>query len=516
MSVGSILGALRAKGEGEGVGPVRNGGFIGRLHRDQSGSISIASVFALILLSFLLGLVMNASRQADHRIKLQNAADAAAYSGGIVMARSINTIAFTNHLTADVMALTAFFREARDGHSVPAALEVLDHWRRIAPHLADSEFPKFAQLGSEIPAKVDIETRMVQDWSVWALAMSESMLPVLEAILNDEAIPNFQRDLVVNTPRILQAAVDQVVQRHVRAWPYAARARAVVWRSLGSPIDGPDEAVLRSVPVVDPVLDPTEDPEREWAEARGTRDALARIYLTEWNDESLRAFDRYGRMSRFADLWRSFTCGQLERLIEENRDRNLPLRMRRPGEVLVADLAPEERDFAFVAVVYAAPLTDRVPRIFSNPMVADQIAFAQTHVFVSRARLRSSPILHLFDGSFRLVEDRHLGGMPRDFAFDQPLGAAVRSARADQAIYDQFDRTEGIHEYANWRWGVRREGSHAADAFSQNWRTQLVPATATRLNLILGSVPAIDDRSEVVPPALIEMVPADLHRLTHH
>ncbi|MDP7377414.1 MAG: pilus assembly protein TadG-related protein, partial [Pirellulaceae bacterium] len=51
------------------------------LNSDESGSISLASVFALVLLAYLLGLVMNSARQADQRVKLQNAADAAAHSG---------------------------------------------------------------------------------------------------------------------------------------------------------------------------------------------------------------------------------------------------------------------------------------------------------------------------------------------------------------------------------------------------------------------------------------------------
>ena len=196
-----------------------------RLAADERGSISLASVFALILLSFVLGLVMNSTRQADQRIKLQNAADSAARSGGTLFARSLNTIAFTNHLTADVLALTAFFREARDGHSTELALETLDHWRRIAPHLSSSEFPKFGRLGDEIPAKVDIEERMVRIYVQWAAAMSESMLPVLESILDEEAIPAFQRDLVIHTPRLLQGTVDEIVQRHQQGMSGRAIAR---------------------------------------------------------------------------------------------------------------------------------------------------------------------------------------------------------------------------------------------------------------------------------------------------
>ena len=43
---------------------------------------------------------------------------------------------------------------------------------------------------------------------------------------------------------------------------------------------------------------------------------LAHRYLNDWNNRVLRGFDRYAKMSQFAGLWRSFTCGYLERPAE--------------------------------------------------------------------------------------------------------------------------------------------------------------------------------------------------------
>ena len=82
------------------------------LHRDERGVISILSVFAVLILTALLGMVMNAGRQVDGKIRMQNAADAAAYSGATVIARAMNTLAFTNHLLCETFAMTAFLREA--------------------------------------------------------------------------------------------------------------------------------------------------------------------------------------------------------------------------------------------------------------------------------------------------------------------------------------------------------------------------------------------------------------------
>ncbi|MCX7428053.1 MAG: pilus assembly protein TadG-related protein [Planctomycetia bacterium] len=69
-----------------------------RLHRDERGTISIVSVFAVMFLAMLLGMVMNVGREVDDKVRMQNAADAAAYGGGVVLARGMNGLAFTNHL----------------------------------------------------------------------------------------------------------------------------------------------------------------------------------------------------------------------------------------------------------------------------------------------------------------------------------------------------------------------------------------------------------------------------------
>lgn len=100
--------------------------FLNRLHRDQRGSISIVSVFAVIFFAMVLGMVMNMGRRADRKIKMQNGVDAAAYSGGVVIARSMNTLVFTNRLLCDVFALTAYLREARDRNSQTLSDEILE------------------------------------------------------------------------------------------------------------------------------------------------------------------------------------------------------------------------------------------------------------------------------------------------------------------------------------------------------------------------------------------------------
>ena len=105
----------------------------------------------------LLGMVMNVGRHVDGKIRMQNAADAAAYSGGVVLARGMNTLAFTNHLLCDVFAVTAFLREARDRNSASYVPGILAAWKKVAGVFPGSRFPKFAALGSAIQQKVPLE-----------------------------------------------------------------------------------------------------------------------------------------------------------------------------------------------------------------------------------------------------------------------------------------------------------------------------------------------------------------------
>jgi hypothetical protein len=486
-----------------------------RLHGDETGSISLASVFALILLAYLLGLVMNSARQADQRVKLQNTADAAARSGGVMVARTMNTVAFTNHLISDVFALTAFFREAKEQQTAGHIEEIFDHWRRVAPHLESSEFPKFAQLGADIQRKLPVEEQMVLQYLLWAQAASEQMLPVLETILKEELISQFQRDLLSYTPLAVQAATNEVAQRHSLSWPAPVELSAVMWRTIGDPLGGASEEMLRSIPIEDVLLDPYANTSDAIAEAKDRRDVLAKNYLNQWNNESLRAFDQYGKMSQFANLWRGYTCGQLERLLnEEYPELNLPMRIR-PDYGFFPSLSELERDYNFVAVVYAKPISDRVPRLFRNPLAADQIAVSQVQVFIPRQRVRTGNVVHFFTENIESSDENHLGGMPRDFVNDPAPGPANRSARSDKRVYWR-DR----HHYLDWLLGSRRENAgtqrHVWSVMNQNWEMQLVPATASMMPQILSQPPGLPGTDQVMPPNFNSLSSAEMQLLIQH
>jgi hypothetical protein len=482
------------------------------LHSDQSGSISIASVFAVLLLAFLLGMVVNSSLQVDQKVKMQNAADAAGRSGAMVLGRSMNTLAFTNHLLCDTFALTAFMRTARDRQPQEMTPEILDNWERIGPALADSEFAKFADLGDAIGDKVRHEREIVRTFSDWAAAGSELMLPVLDQILAEQRITEFQRAVVRTAPQTAQAATDEVARRHGRAWPRPVRLHACLWRTDGTAVAASDESLSRLLPVVDPMTDAIAQWQQYAADARLQRFELAHRYLREWNQVSLPLFDGYVKMSQFGALWRIFTGGHLQKLLEEDYpDTNLPFQiLTRPEEIV--DLNDHlEHHYMVVGVVYGPKMSDRIPGIFRNPVAPDSMAYAQAMVFVPRRRL-----IKVWPGQEgdccgqppprTGIPGQGLGvGMP-------PVGPAPPPPQppADDETSDGEELLPIVVRQSIWYhpepWSL----------VNQNWTVQLVPATCERIPRILSLPPDGSATSAFHLPALEGMSIEEFQWVSNH
>ena len=99
-----------------------------------------------------------------------------------------------------------------------------------------------------------------------------------------------------------------------------------LWRTSGQLVGGDtSDASTRTLPVIDPELDASLDQPAQIAAARSQRQALATMYLAQWNNEALLGFDVAAKMCQFSNLWRSFTCGYLDQLLNtEYPTRNLP------------------------------------------------------------------------------------------------------------------------------------------------------------------------------------------------
>ncbi len=457
-----------------------------QLHRDERGTISIVSVFTVMLLTMLLGMVMNVGRAVDGKIRMQNTADAAAYSGGVVLSRGMNSLTFTNHMLCDVFAMTAFMREARDRNAQSYTEPILAAWKRVGPTFSDSDFPKFERLGPALVQQVDLEQELVRAYSDWAAAVSEEVLPLLETILQERMIPEYQRAVTTAFPDIAQAAAMQVAQRCSRPERGRGRMLAVLWRASAEPIGGYGEAMDRTLPVVDPVMDYLFDQEEYLKKSRQQRKQLANMYLSHWNSQTMRFFDYKAKMCQFGSLWRSFTCGQLKQLLEdEYPDTNL-LHMIRTEKYDVA--YPSQHmmeDFTFLAVAYWKKLPEMMSGVFKNTSDGDAMAFAQVRMFIPRSRLQWR-----WRGTTGSDSNTmKIGGVPGEFPVLNFGGDVVEPGTGGA-------RGEGF-------WYVGRQGvSSSWDLLNQRWTCQLVPAEMPNLALILQTVPPdaqFDDRDVTVP-----------------
>jgi len=495
---------------------------IARLHRDQRGAISIVTVFAVLLLTMLLGMIMNVGRQVDGKIRRQNAADAAAYSGGLVMTRGMNNLAFTNHLLADVFALTAFMREARDRHAQSYTDEILAAWQNVGSVFAGSSFPKFNALGPAILQKVPLEQQLVNTWSDWSGASSELILPLLEEILQQEMIPRYQRAVVQALPDIAQAAAREVARRS--GGPAGGRGEmlGVLWRTSGEPVGGENELSGPSLPVVDPASSegsgtctciccgggsgegPSFVQPEYTATARKQRQQLAYGYLRQWNNFAMALFDRKAKMCQFGALWRSFSSGQLKKLLEEYPHSNLPHVIRTQKSQVIDANEHLDQDFTFLAVVYRRKLPEMVPKLFHNPMKNellaqenDMLAYAAVRMFVPRQRL---------------VWQSYRQGQPSDSI---PLGG-VPGEFLDSSVSSE-PPSPGNEERDRWVVGRQGVPTHW-DLLNQHWTCQLVPAAISNLSTILQTPPPVSfsDGEMVVPPNFGPLSSEDIARVSPH
>ncbi len=353
----------------------------------------------------IMGMVLDVGRQVDGKIRLQNAADAAAYSGGLELTRGMNSLCFTNHLMCEIMAMTAILREASSPMQFPqyngqlSASQVpaiLSAWQKGADLLIQSTFPKFQKLGFDLKTHLQQEQQFVTVFSQWAAAFSAEVLPVLEYILQNELLPEYQRNLMQVYPRMAQAAALDAARRNGEPEYGRGPMYAALWRWNGRLVGDPaNEAGDTTIPAVDPVRSTLPDQPEYLAEARQQRDQYARHYLRQWNAQIFSGLDFLIPFSKFKELWEKITCGRLEELLSENAERNLPFQIRKldppfdPGNPPPPGTynAQLEDNYIFVGVVYWKKVPELMPRIFHNAAACDSVAYAEVHLFQPKLRL---------------------------------------------------------------------------------------------------------------------------------
>lgn len=526
------------------------------IHDDQRGSISIISVFVLLMFTMLMVMIVNIGTHVDDKLKMQNAVDAATYSGGLVLARGMNSLAYTNHLLCDVFAITAFLREASGRNAEQLVPGILSAWEDTGATLQTSPFMKFVPLGQAIVSRVPKEQDTVTAYSELNAAAAELTLPVFEYILSERLIGHYQRAIIRTMPEVAQAATDEVARRHgllgrssqedssQSQTDYESergRQFGVLWRTAGHPVREEDEdnPFTRTLPAIDP--DPNEldfaqlvDADRYMAQAVEQRRALSMTYLRQWNFDRLRLFRYEGKMNLFFHLWQIATCGHLEELLTfEYPTTNLPIVMRhlddgrdvegviRQAENLLRPLRTLNRrrdshhpivmentrtlmeldeyidkDFHFVGVTYRRHRKELGPGLFENPLnkITDAQTFAQVRLFLPRPRKRLN---HQTSGGDQEI------GLGGTYGFTSTIELSSGGVSSST-------RPEPFQE----RWGLENWPTHW-DLLNQNWMAQLVPATTPTLGEILSGNPG-EELEGFRPPNYADADSRTLKRVNNH
>lgn len=329
------------------------------LHSDESGVISLLTVFVMLGCTWMLLWLLNSAQQLDSKVRLQNAADAAGQSGVGILARGMNAIAFANQLEADLLAGVAVMRGTQ------------------GTALANSP-------------------------------LVQMVLPFFELILHGESgqlppdrpIPAFRRDIVQEIPGL----ADQVTRDVARAngqWrgPNAANnpdgpqgpLLVQLWTTAGQAIGSgwEDDPRTRTLPVIDPSPLGQDaiylaDPDAALVRGRRERAQSVNHYLLPW------ALDLAGGNQVLARQLVSQSQRPLRLLLDaEFVNTNLPLILRSPSP----GRSELEQDLMFVAVSYRLHPGSAASVMFRNPNArqAPAMAFAQVHLFLPRHRFTCCP-----------------------------------------------------------------------------------------------------------------------------
>ncbi|MDG2207348.1 MAG: hypothetical protein P8K78_05540 [Pirellulales bacterium] len=510
-----------------------------RFHRDEHGVMSIITLLTVLFLAFMLAMMLNVCLQADGKIRMQNSADAATYSSGVIMARGMNSLAFTNHLLCDVFALTAFLREGQNNDAAQLAQEILNAWESTAPEFADadawsetspwrgeySHVPHVNETNFDNPAldaaiaeMVPIQRQMVAHFSEWALAFSSEVLPTLEKILEQQLIPEYQRALTATIGDMVQQSALEMSMRHGgNTNRHRGEMGAAVWRT--------DASLFRSAasarytpPVGLPVVDASTDQGRGfyYQVALRQRKQLAETYLNQWNNEKLEQFDGIGLMSQFANLWRGFAKGELRDLLAEHQETNLLHVIWTPPEMHLtqsdgpgvkinfrsADIRPTisfawdsnkrnaflRQQYMFIGTVYWQPRPPFLPNLFTNPLAGDRVNFAQGMLHLPVPRLAMG-----YSECCETVEPTHFGEAP----------------------YSRTRVTHGGNDYGRNNYGI------SWNLLNQNWQFKLVPAYHGVARVLAQPEGQWSDESggngkPYEPPHLGELSDADIGMINMH
>ncbi len=208
-------------------------------------------------------------------------------------------------------------------------------------------------------------------------------------------------------------------------------------------------------------------------------------------------------MSQFGTLWRGFTCGQLDKLLNKDYpNSNLPFVIRTPPKQSGDKNPYLESNFKFVNVAYWPRLHETLPGLFKNANRNDALAYSEYLLFVPSKRLVRNPVNQGGGGG-----GLNIGGAPGG-AITLPGPAAAQAQGGGGAA---------------GAWNIGRDGTPTAwDLLNQSWRVKLVPAISAGIPTILQTSPqnvTLSDNGQqrgVQPPQLGGLSSQQLNVINTH
>ncbi len=244
--------------------------------------------------------------------------------------------------------------------------------------------------------------------------------------------------------------------------------QAALWRTSGQAVGGDGETALRTLPVIDPELDQSANQAAYMNAARHERDHIAHAYLRQWNSKMMSAFDSLAKMSQFGSLWRGFTCGQLNKLLNQDYPTtNLPFQLRAANGP--QDNNYLEQDYHFVGVAYWPPVPEILPGLFTNPDPSSSQTFAEILLYVPRNRL-----VWGYTSNTTSNPGISIGGVPGNIATLPGSGGPPTNTGGGGANTRQV-----VRQGKDTRWSL----------MNQSWTVKLVPAVSTNIPVILSTPP---------------------------
>lgn len=545
------------------------------LPRDERGTISIMSVVTIFALTLVLGMVINAGREVDEKVRLQNAADAATYSGGVVIARGLNALAFSNHVEAEVFALVAYMRTGRDAgpQKDPTTLNfenaILDAWNNVGQIFSRSSFPKFARLGPAIQQKVPLEKDLVKSFLQMTELQSSLVLGPLESILRGPnvqaggspdplggAIPRFQRAVVLTTPGAAQTAASEIARMHgnmtttgnisgLEKLHQRQPLTAVLWRTNVMPISmgSEQDPLARTLPVFDP--SPT-GPDAaatsvDYLElARCQRRRWATTVLEFWIENLLNPFYRgipqgtpggatSGKMSAMYWIWRIYACGQLNKLLDqEYYGTNVPHVYRVPNNGFVGvsgNCQPQPGVYDCNCLESGNSQMGQFGYRHHMFFNVDQPWLEQFHTFVGVVywprMSQTSPVFFRYPLSTDAIAFAQTSVfVPRSrYQLFPVQGETPAGPWLHLSGVDQSGNWMTANNYDAWpqQWdNILQTWIPIWDVTNQNWIAKLSPATSDSVVSILQSPMAQQLAPNVRTPSLGSLTPATMRQINTH